>query len=239
MELNTYSLKYGGCDQCGGCLYCKKGGSHQGDCQCPVCLKGGSAYGHNITYQLYCDLAKKINKNIKYPFWVVGSTGRFKSKPEDIDYLTTTNLKNVFYAFKNYFTIIKVLEQGKKQLFFLINFKGKKIEINIWKTNSNDFEFAYFQYAFPKKNVIALRKKAKSLGYKLNQYGLFKNNKKIHITNYMQIFDYLQVPRRTPVEQTLLIEKYHNTKNTEETLKKIRKNNEVEKWINKKTKCNL
>ncbi len=197
-------------------------------------IKGSSAFGHNITYKLYCNLANEIYKKIPYDFYVVGSTGRFKSKPEDVDYLTMANLKDVLDAFKKHFKITKILEQGDKLLFFLILFEGKKVEINIWKTNPIDFQFAYFQYAFPKKNVIALRMKAKSLGYKLNQYGLFKNNKKIPIKHYIEIFDYLKVPRRTPIEQTLLIEKYHNTKNTAEALKKIREKKEVAKWIKNK-----
>ena len=45
---------------------------------------------------------------------------------------------------------------------------------------------------------INLRTKAKKLGYKLNQEGLFKNNKKINVRGEKGIFKKLKVPYLPP-----------------------------------------
>ena len=188
---------------------------------------GGSKYGNTLTYKLVMEILNKLKGISKYSR-LVGSTGRLKKKPEDIDMLTL-NINKLFNEFKKRYKDIKLLEKGPKQIFYLIKYKRKKAEINLWKTTKADFPAAYFQYAYPQKLVIALRNKAKHMGYLLNQHGLYKNNRKVRVKNYLELFDKLDVPRRTPIEQTIRDEKYKHIKDTKLALHKIRTNKEVAK----------
>ena len=43
-----------------------------------------------------------------------------------------------------------------------------------------------------------IRKYAKDKGYKLNETGLYKNNKKINLKSEKEIFDYLKIPYVKP-----------------------------------------
>ena len=191
---------------------------------------GGSKYGENVTYKLIYQITSKlVDSNIK--FVLVGSSGRLKSNPEDIDILTYNNLDEVLNYFNNNYEIVDIMQHGETQSYFLIEYKNKRVEINLWKTTKEHFPYAYFQYAYPKKLVIALRNKAKNMGYKINQYGLYKepSNKLIKVHDYLEIFDYLDVPARTPVEETIREEDYKHLRNTKEALHLIRSGDDVQK----------
>lgn len=203
--------------------------------------QGGSKYGHQMRYSTVCDLLKFVeSKGIKIATDVdkaksgeiilVGSTGRLRPLPEDLDFLVIDiPIENIVDFVNQNFKVQKVIEKGPKQFFVLVE---NNRELNFWHTSKEELPYSYFTYAYPKKLTIALRKKAKSLGFKLNQKGLYKNNKLIHVKSYKDIFDYLQIPYRSPIEETIRQIKYKHYANTSDILEKIRKNQEVDKWIN-------
>lgn len=205
---------------------CKKFASHT----------GGSRFGKTMTYSTVCKLLKELDLDNLFKtdrLVLVGSTGRLRSYPEDIDILVVgLDLDMIIDQFKKKFDFINFIEHGKLQSYFLIYFEGEIREINLWHTTKKSFPYAYFQYAFPKQTTIIFRKKAKSLGLLLNQYGLYDGDNLIKIKNYKDIFKHLQINFRTPIEQTIRDTKYKKM-STEQALALIRKNNEEEKRIKK------
>lgn len=205
-------------------------------------IKGGSIHGKRMQYSTVCALLKFVeSKGIRIQndlskvksgdVILVGSTGRLRPLPEDLDFLVVDiPMEQIIEFVNNNFDIEKVIEQGPLQYFVVV--KNHR-ELNFWFIPKKEIQYAYFTYAYPQKITIALRKKAKSLGYLLNQHGLYKNGKLIHIKSYMEIFDYLKVPRRTPIQETIIQVKYKHYSNTEKVLEMIKKNKDEEKWIKK------
>ena len=64
---------------------------------------------------------------------------------------------------------------------------GEIIKIDLFYAKPANVKFALFHFRNGKFNNIRLRHKLKKMGYKLNQYGLFKGNKKICYTKFIKI----------------------------------------------------
>lgn len=114
-------------------------------------------------------------------FVVVGSILRKSKNPGDIDLITTKSLDSALKYFEKNYNITDIFQSGENQLFLTLNIKRKPIDINIWKTSKKDYPYFYFWLAYPKTFVQRVRGHFKKKGYLLNQYGLFKNGKKIRI----------------------------------------------------------
>ena len=151
--------------------------------------------------------ALKISKKLPdYKYLLsVGSVESKQPFPQDLDFLTTINLKLLSNKFiKKFPETWNKTKLGLKRFDYYPIIDGKKIVINIWKVDKNNLHFFYFTYGYPRGFVIAMRKKAKLMGYKLSQYGLFKNNKKIkELTTLKKIFKFFKLPYRSPEEEYL------------------------------------
>lgn len=139
---------------------------------------------------------------MKFPNYlkVVGSTGRKKIGAKDIDLISVNKeLPKVYDYFKKKFKNIIVNRFGKKMM--SITADGQKYDV--WYSSKEDLPFMLLAYSYPSGFNIGLRKKAKNLGYKLTQYGLFKDNIKLPIKTIKGIFKKLGVIYRSPQEQEL------------------------------------
>jgi DNA polymerase/3'-5' exonuclease PolX len=118
---------------------------------------------------------KEFLDNLPRNYIIVGSILRGKKNPKDIDLITTKPLQNNRRIVKLYIPEIRK-------------------NVDIWYIKKNELPYGYFWLAYPKIFVTRVRGAFKRKGYLLNQYGLFKNNKKLNLKlkSYKDIFKLLQ-----------------------------------------------
>jgi DNA polymerase (family 10) len=128
----------------------------------------------------------------------VGSLRRKESRHTDIDLLIvadsfgdlTLNGKLITHGGAHHKTT-KIIEPTT----------GKRIHIDLFLTRKEDLPFALFHYTGSKIYNIRTRAKAKRAGYKLNQYGLFKNEKKINFRSEYELMKFLGLTLRKPEDR--------------------------------------
>jgi len=95
-------------------------------------------------------------------------------------------------------TADKIVRSGEQEVDFIYNGIG----INIRAVESNCFGAGLLYFSGSNHFLIYLRQIAKSLGYKLNRYGLFnKANKNIACATEKDIFKALKIPYIPPEER--------------------------------------
>lgn len=137
------------------------------------------------------DLSRKIIKKLK-PFCknikIAGSIRRKEKNPGDIDIvLIPKNNKNKEKIENTMKKIGNKLFGGEKKAAFKIN----NIQVELYYTDEKEWGAALLAYSSEKGAGIGLRKFAKLKGFKLNQHGLFKNNKKIAGKSEKEIYNAL------------------------------------------------
>lgn len=144
-------------------------------------------------------LQKKIGKDLK--LIICGSYRRQKDIMNDIDVVIT-------YKEKKY-DLFEIIEKLKSKSFFLdaITYKNYKTKymgfckykdyplrrIDIIYVPYKSYYTALVYFTGSAEFNRNLRLKAKKLGYKLNQYGLYKNNKKFIIKSEKELFEKLNI----------------------------------------------
>ena len=78
----------------------------------------------------------------------------------------------------------------------------RRIDIRLIPYESIYTALVYFTGSYELNRIM--RKKAKELGYKLNEYGLYKNNELIHITSEKELFKKLGIKYLKPTERNIL-----------------------------------
>jgi DNA polymerase (family X) len=133
-------------------------------------------------------LADKTVRDIK-PYCkrikIAGSIRRKKEDPVDIDIVLIPKDKDRIKQLL--LKEGKVVENGEKQ--FSVKIKGVKVEL--YFVSEEDWGAALISYTGASGYSIGLRIKAKKKGLKLNQYGLFKGNKKIAGKTEQEIYEAL------------------------------------------------
>ena len=144
---------------------------------------------------------KNFAKKLPNHFYVVGSVVREKKNPHDLDLICLHDLKEDYKWFQKHYEVSKPLRLGKEILTFKLKLNGKPLKINIWHGTKENLLFMGLAYSYPRVFNIALRKKAKTMGYLLNQNGLYKNNKKVPVKNIKMLFRILKIDYRTPAQE--------------------------------------
>ncbi len=108
---------------------------------------------------------------------VCGSTRRMKETVGDIDILATgKNNLEIIEAFVNLPNVKEVLWKGTKKATVIVE-EGEQVDLRVTEPDSYGAALQYFTGS--KAHNIHLRTICLKLGYKLNEYGLFKGNEKI------------------------------------------------------------
>jgi len=136
------------------------------------------------------DYLKKINKNIV----IAGSYRRGQDFSSDIDVLVfddnTILKKLVDYNFL--IDHLTSLDTKTKYLGYC-KFNNKIYRIDIRFFDKKSYSSALLYFTGPKELNTLMRRKAKSLGLLLNEYGLYKNKKRIDLKDEKDIFDELGI----------------------------------------------
>jgi DNA polymerase (family 10) len=117
------------------------------------------------------EILLKVKELLPYRKITAGSIRRKEPEVNDIDIIIVVpKLENKLAQIRFNFIIF-----GKRRIKF--NFMGMSIDLFICLTN--ELPFMKLQYFNTKEDNIKYRAICKCKGYKLNQYGLFKDGKKV------------------------------------------------------------
>lgn len=126
---------------------------------------------------------------------IVGSIRRKNKNPVDVDILIIPKDKEKIKQI-----LIKegkVVENGEKQ--FAVKINGVRVEL--YFVSAEDWGSALIAYTGSSGYSIGLRIRAKKRGLKLNQYGLFKGNKRIAGKTEKQVYEALGKKFKTPEQR--------------------------------------
>jgi DNA polymerase (family 10) len=143
------------------------------------------------------NIIKHIRKYFKH-FDVVGSIGRKEYINTDIDILIYERDLDELINSVDELILIK---KNKNRAIADIVFSHKRYKLDIFLCNEDNYIFMKFMLESPKSYNIRVRNLAKTKGYKLSQYGLYKivNNREIpvKIQSEADIFDILGITHRS------------------------------------------
>ena len=162
-------------------------------------------------YKLILKLGKEIDKDLIIK--IAGSYRRENKTSNDIDILLShkkiINNKDLDINYLNLF--IKMLKNKKVIVDDLTSDKSKTKYMGFSKFGKNpirriDIRFVPFESYYSALLYFTgsyqlntdMRQEAKKLGFKLNEYGLFKNNKLIKVNSEKDIFDKLKLNYKKP-----------------------------------------
>lgn len=159
--------------------------------------------------------AKAIKKGIrsdenKFKLNIVGSLARKEDKIKDIDFLLVTDrfkedmLETLYFTEASNIVITKKYGCGDRKcsLKILLKKYDKSLKIDIFYSTKIEEPFAMLAWIGPRLYNIRLRNKAKTRGLLLNQYGLYKNDKRIrNIKTQSDIQRYIDVTVRSPTQR--------------------------------------
>lgn len=164
-----------------------------------------------VTDKIPRKTAKKIIEMLKslnyiYP---VGSYRRNAEYMSDIDLLTTKSIyktvidmKYIFSNSKN-IEIVDTYNAGDKKISGILRYgiPPEYIHFDIFYSDPADLVPALLHFTGGKTFNIRTRAQAKHLGYKLNQYGLFKDGEKIRVNTEKELLDLIGVTWIPPEER--------------------------------------
>lgn len=141
---------------------------------------------------------REIYNNLPKYLYLTGSALRTNfTKNKDLDFLTFKPIEKVILDIYQIYPNMKIKKYGK--LFCDLVVDG--IHLNIWRVNRQNFFYQRLGHDYPKYLVIAMRKKAQALGFKLSQnYFIDDKGNDIKIRNVKDIFDLLNIRYRLPTE---------------------------------------
>lgn len=148
--------------------------------------------------QFVLRLANKIFSELK-PYCkkieFVGSIRRGSKNPIDIDLAVIPKDKiKIEEILKKRG---KLIRHGEKVISYLI----EGVQIEVYFTSAESWGAALLTYIGPSGHSIGIRMYAKRKGFKLNQYGLFKGNKKIAGKTEREIYNALGKRYKSPEER--------------------------------------
>jgi DNA polymerase (family 10) len=118
---------------------------------------------------------------------VAGSYRRRLETIKDLDIVITSEDENISKKIQALSVCEHIKERGEKKISFLID----NLPVDVRFFDTSDFYTALHHLTGSKSHHEKLRAIAKSCGYKLNEYGLYKDNIKIKINTEKKIYDIL------------------------------------------------
>lgn len=154
-----------------------------------------------IPRNLICSLEKKIDSILHIPHIIAGSYRRGNQMSSDVDLLVSYDgpIDDVLIQLKKLNLI--VYAQGKEKVSALTKWKGKYLKMDIMKSVNAVYPYFMLYLTGSKNNNIMMRAVAKRKGLLLNQNGLYKDNKFIPLSSEKEIFKYLGIVYKEPVNR--------------------------------------
>lgn len=153
-----------------------------------------------MEYKYAYSIAQRFSRKFlkSHPPILVGSLRRKEPIVSDIDLLIVGDSSADVLDKLRTDSNVTILSAGTKTIML----KYKTVRVDLFFASKDDVIPAVLHYTGSKTFNIRMRKHAKDLGYKLNQYGLYNNKgKKIKITTEKQIFKLLGVDYKKPEDR--------------------------------------
>ena len=112
-----------------------------------------------------------------------GSYARQERVINDLDFITTKPLKSIVERIARKYPI-KVIKLGKEYGQIML----KNIPIDIWRSDKDKLLFMKFSRHASQQFNIRARRLAKLKGYRLNDFGLYRNSMRVPIRNERELF---------------------------------------------------
>jgi DNA polymerase/3'-5' exonuclease PolX len=140
-------------------------------------LLDGTPYSKKEIDHLITKWIKPFCKKYAKKWEITGSYRRKKYPCNDVDLLVILNTNPIFRESKN----LHVIRNGdqRTKLILRADSKSRFIPLDIFYTEPEWWPFSLLHFTGSKVFNIHVRKAAKSKGYKLNEYGLYKGGKKV------------------------------------------------------------
>jgi len=148
----------------------------------------GLKYYNDLNERIPRKEIEEIYNILKIPNSIIlGSYRRESETSGDIDILTTTKIEHL--NINNAVILIK----GAVRMSFIMKHAGKMRQVDILYSPKENYYFALLYFTGSWEFNEYMRSVAKSMGYKLNQVGLFDGNKMINVSSEGDIFDILNI----------------------------------------------
>jgi len=138
---------------------------------------------------------------------IAGSYRTGNPNPSDIDIVVCSRdgkIKNTLHTLTKLGILVDYVNSGKEDIFGIIKLGNKFYKIDIKTTTPKYFASYMLYFGSGKYFSKFIRGSAKSMGYKLNQYGItFKDGKLKTFRSEKAIFNFLKIPYLTPQERVL------------------------------------
>lgn len=138
---------------------------------------------------------KKLLAPISKKIEIAGSIRRREKNPRDIDFVIIPKNKEKIIEVLS--KKGKVLEHGDKKA----RFKIEGVKVETYFTTSESWGATLLAYSSKVGSAIGLRIVARTKGFKLNQYGLFKKGKQVAGKTEKEIYNKLGRPYKKPEER--------------------------------------
>lgn len=123
---------------------------------------------------------------------LAGSYRRFKETVGDLDILATAaDSRTIMEAFAGYEEVVEVLSKGTTRSTVVLR-SGLQVDLRVVPEAS--FGAALHYFTGSKAHNIALRRRAQQRGYKLNEYGVYKDDEQIAGASEASVFEALDLP---------------------------------------------
>lgn len=135
-------------------------------------------------------------------FTICGSYRRGKENSGDVDILVQGE--------EHFIKLVKIIQPmtlenltpGSKTKFMsVVRLDQIARRLDVMRVESKEFPTSLLYFTGSQEENIRLRKKAISMGYKLNEHGLWKNSKRIPTRDEKQVYEILQEPYKEPRER--------------------------------------
>lgn len=122
---------------------------------------------------------------------IAGSLRRHKELIRDIDILVSaSSSENIMDTFTSLPKVAKVNAKGSTKSAITLK-TGINTDLRVIK--EKEFPYGLQHFTGSKEHNVALRSRAKKMGYKMNEYGLFKGNKNIPCQTEAEIYKQLKL----------------------------------------------
>jgi len=150
-----------------------------------------------IPWEFADAIAKKLPKDVL----LLGSYRRHRPTVGDLDLLTTRPLHEVVAELKQIFNIVGEFASGDKRYSCIGLYEGRYFHVDVFNCAKEELPTAILHWTGSLMNNVLLRQRAISRGMMLNQYGLFKDGKRIPVHNEEDVYRELGLEYRTPEQR--------------------------------------
>jgi len=151
--------------------------------------------GYHLYFEAYRE-AEKLKEYLEHTGLVIrcetaGSLRRRKEIVKDIDILATSHHPGeLMERFANYGEIKDVVAKGDTKTSVILN-SGINADLRV--VRDEEFPYALHHFTGSKEHNTAMRHRAKAMGIKMNEYGLFKGDVLIKCASEEEIFEKLSL----------------------------------------------